>query len=130
MCGYLKGGERMVTATKTKKSLPRDYMAVARCIGVGKENAILMSDIMTIANIKDKRYAFTIIEKLINNHGLPIVASKKGTHRGYYYPTNDSEFISAITSLENGIESLRKRHSNLVDNYINIMYKNNQLKEK
>lgn len=103
-----------------KKNLPKEYMTVARCIRVGKENATLLSDIMRIANIKDRRYAYSIIERLINRYGLPIIASKKGEYKGYYYPANQSEFIEALTTLERNINSMNKRHDNLIENYAGV----------
>ena len=41
---------------------------------------------MILANIRDNRQAYLIIEELINKYGYVIVASRRGKHRGYYYP--------------------------------------------
>jgi len=116
MCGYLRGGETM-NMLLNNKNLPEDYRIVANCLRVGKSNAIRLSDIMDIADIKDRRYAYSIIERLINRYNLPIVASKRGEHKGYYYPADKDEFIEAITSLEKNIDSMNKRHNNLIENY-------------
>lgn len=41
---------------KNIKSLPEKYKVVADIIRVGKENATLLSDIMMIADIDDRRH--------------------------------------------------------------------------
>jgi len=102
------------------KNLHGDYRIVANCLRVGKSNAIRLSDIMEIADIKDRRYAYSIIERLINRYNLPIVASKRGEHKGYYYPADKDEFIEAISSIERHIDSMNKRHDNLIKNYSEI----------
>lgn len=104
--------------TKTKeRSLPEKYKVVADIIRVGKRNATLLSDIMNVAHIKDERQAYIIIENLINKHGYPIVASRKGKYRGYYYPANKSEFDEARETFESSIISMQKRYNNLIKNY-------------
>ena len=42
---------------------------MADSIRVGKSSATLLSDIMSIADIKDRRTAYQIIEELIVKHG-------------------------------------------------------------
>lgn len=100
-----------------EKNLPEKYKIVANLIRVGKRNAIVLTDIMSLANISDRRQAYTIIENLINKHGYPIVASRKGKYRGYYYPANKSEFDEARETFESSIISMQKRYNNLIKNY-------------
>lgn len=100
-----------------EKNLPEKYKIVANLIRVGKRNAIVLTDIMSLANISDRRQAYTIIENLINKHGYPIVASRKGKYRGYYYPANKKEFEEAKQTFKKAINSMDKRYKNLIKNY-------------
>lgn len=107
-------------AEKSKqKSLPVSYKNVASVIPVGKSNAILMKDIASITSISDNRNLYAIIENLIVNYGYPIVASRKGEHRGYFYPSNQRELEEAKTTLRNTINSLEKRYKSITVNYKN-----------
>lgn len=107
-----------MTMVKDKKSLPsHKYQVVVDCIRVGKPNAILLSDIMIIADIQDRRNAYSIIEELINKYGYVIGASKSGIHKGYYYPETDKEFNEVVHTFNKTIQSLKKRHDNLLINY-------------
>lgn len=99
------------------KELPTRYEVVADSIRVGKENAILLDDIMIIANIRDKRNAYIIIEQLIVKHGYPIVASRKGEFKGYYIPSNKDEFTEAKKTFKNSINSMNKRYLSLIENF-------------
>jgi len=103
-------------AEKSTKKLPTKYKNVASVIPVGKDKAIILDDIMTICNIKDKRDIYTIIEQLIVKHGYPIAASKKGV-KGYFYPSNQRELEQAAHTLKTSITSLKKRHDALKENY-------------
>lgn len=99
------------------KYLPKKHKIVAQSIRVGKENATLLSDICSIADINDKRQAYTIIEDLINKYGYTIVASRNGKHRGYFIPANDREFQEAIKTFKSEFSSMQKRYENLLNNY-------------
>lgn len=105
----------MITALKDY--LPEKHEIVAQSIREGKENATLLSDIMIIADIKDRRKAHQIIEDLINLHGYVIGASKHGENRGYYKPANEAEFNEIAGTFQQSIKSMRKRYKNLIINY-------------
>ena len=92
---------------------------MADSIRVGKSNATLLSDIMSIADIKDRRTAYQIIEELIVKHGYPIVASRKGEHKGYYIPANQKELEEAKRTFKNAIDSMNNRYVCIVNNYEN-----------
>lgn len=102
---------------KQKNDLPERYRVVANTIREGKHNATLLSDIMVVADIQDRRQAYSIIESLINNYGYPIVASRNGEYKGYYFPSDQREFEEAIKTFESNIKSMKKRHINLINNY-------------
>src|SRR5690625_2047493 len=96
------------------------YQVLADSIGVGKPNATLMSDIMSITGIDDRRQLYYMIEILINNYGYVILASRRGQHKGYYYPSNDHEFNDGIRPLRSTVDSTNKRKRNVVKNYKNM----------
>src|SRR5690625_4207783 len=102
---------------KKLKTLPEKHRIVAQSIRVGKENATLLSDIMILADIKERRQAYQIIEDLINKHGYPIVASRSGDYRGYFIPANDKEFQEIVETFKTTIDSMNKRYENLLNNY-------------
>lgn len=104
-------------ATEKKNNLPEKYKAVVSCIRVGKENATLLSDICSIANIESERQAYSIIEQLVNRYGYPIVASRSGKYRGYFIPANDREFYKALRTFRAEYMSMIERYNNLLDNY-------------
>ena len=104
------------------KSLPEKYRIVAESIRVGKRNATLLSDIMMIADIKDRRQAYIIIEDLINKYGYVIGASKKGKHRGYYIPANEKEFKEVAEHFKLSVDSMNNRYMNLLKNYSVLIY--------
>lgn len=110
---------------KNRKNLPVKYKVVADCIRVGKINAILLSDIMIIADIQDRRNAYIIIEELINKYGYVIGASKTGEYKGYFIPANDDEFSEVIHTFNQTIGSLNKRYENLLINYKEMKRKEN-----
>lgn len=108
----------MSVATKEiNKSLPPKYKAVVSALREGKENATLLSDIMMIADIQDRRQAYQIIEDLIIKYGYCIAGNKKGEFKGYYLITNKSELKETLGSLNTTIQSLMKRHKMLLLNY-------------
>jgi len=102
---------------KNTKNLPEKYRIVAESIRVGKRNATLLSDIMILADIKDKRQAYLIIEELINKYGYVIGASKTGKYKGYYIPANEREFKEVAEQFKRSVDSMKKRYQNLLDNY-------------
>lgn len=102
---------------KHKNTLPEKYKVVADSIQVGKENSILLSDIMIIADIEDRRQAYNIIQQLIVKYEYPIIASKKTNNRGYFYPANQYELEEARSTLNNSITSLKNRYNALLKNY-------------
>lgn len=106
----------MTTCAK-EKYLPEKYKVLADSIRVGKENAILLDDLMIIAGIQEKRSAYQIIEDLINHYGYVIGASKTGVHKGYYIPANEKEFNEMAHTFENSINSMTRRHRNLLINF-------------
>lgn len=112
----LKGGED-VTSNKNRENLPEKHKVVADSIRVGKENATLLSDIMIIADIDDRRQAHTIIEQLINNYGYVIGANRTGKFKGYYKPANDREFLEIASTFKKTVNSMNKRYNNLLINY-------------
>jgi len=99
------------------KCLPEKHKVVADCIQIGKENATLLSDIMIIADINDRRQAHIIIEQLINDYGYVIGASRKGEHKGYYIPANDREFKEITDTFKATVDSMKTRYKNLIRNY-------------
>lgn len=105
-----------VVAEKSKKKMPTKYKNVASVIPVGKDKAIILDDIMTFCDIKDKRDAYLIIESLIIKYGHPIVASKTD-RKGYFYPSNEAELKQAADTLKSSITSLKKRHDALQENF-------------
>lgn len=109
----------MTTCSKTQKHLPEKYKVLADSIRVGKENAILLDDLMIIAGIEDKRSAYQIIEDLIVKHGYVIAGSKQGQHKGYYVPQNEAEFNEVIHTFKTTINSMQKRHDSLHRNFKN-----------
>jgi len=106
-----------MTNCRNRKKLPEKYRIVADSIRVGKQNAILLSDIMIIADIQDRRNGYLIIEELINKHGYVIGASKKGVHRGYYIPADEREFQEVARTFKQSVDSMHKRYRSLLDNY-------------
>lgn len=102
---------------KTQKNLPELHKTVGSLIRVGKENATLLSDIMSICGISDRRQAYQIIEDLIIKYGYPIVASKQGEYKGYFLPANTEEFQEAAATMRTTIESMKKRYNKLIENY-------------
>lgn len=100
-----------------EKHLSEKYQVVADCIRVGKQNATLLSDIMTIADIKERRKAYQIIEDLINQYGYVIGASKHGEYKGYYKPANEAEFKEIAETFKQSINSMDRRYKNLLINY-------------
>lgn len=117
MCGYLKGGERMVTATKTKKSLPHKYRLVADVLGEGKQSAKTTKNIMQATGLKSKRDVMEIIERLIIKYGYIIGSSRQGEHKGYYLIQNKSELKETLFTFNNQIQSMLKRYKALQANY-------------
>lgn len=107
----------MTAVKEQKKALPVKHKVVADIIRVGKENATLLSDIMILADIRDHRQAYLIIEELINKYGYVIVASRRGKHRGYYYPANEYEFKEAVKPFRSSVNSMQKRYNNLIRNF-------------
>lgn len=107
----------MTAVKEKKKALPVKHKVIADIIRVGKENATLLSDIMILANIRDNRQAYLIIEELINKYGYVIVASRRGKHRGYYYPANECEFKEAVKPFRSSVNSMQKRYNNLIRNF-------------
>lgn len=101
-----------------QKNLPELHKTVGSLIRVGKENATLLSDIMSICGISDRRQAYQIIEDLIIKYGYPIVASKQGIYKGYYIPATTKEFEEAAATIRTTIESMKKRYTKLAENYI------------
>lgn len=99
------------------KNLPEPHKTVASLIRVGKVNATLLSDIMSIAEIEDRRTAYKVIEDLINKHGYVIGASKSGEFKGYYIPANEAEFQEVVYSFKRTINSMKARYENLKNNY-------------
>lgn len=106
-----------MSGKSNKKCLPEKHRIVADSIRVGKENATLLSDIMMIANIDDRRQAYIIIEQLINDYGYVIGASRKGTFRGYYKPANEREFEEIASTFKRSVDSTKKRYKSLINNY-------------
>lgn len=102
---------------KKGPSLPKTHKIVAQSIRVGKENATLLSDIMSIANIDNQRTAYKIIQDLINKFGYVIVASRSGQHKGYFYPANEREFQRALRTFRAEYMSMIIRYNNLLTNY-------------
>lgn len=97
--------------------LPEKYKVVADSIRVGKENATLLSDIMILTDIRDRRQAHQIIESLINEFGYVIGASKSGKYKGYYIPANEREFQEVADHFKSVVDSMNKRYQNLLNNY-------------
>ena len=107
-----------MTATKTKKRvLPSNHKTVAGILREGKTNATLMSDIMSIAGINDRRQMYQIIEELIVKYGYCIAGSKKGEYKGYYIISNKGELIETLNSLNSTIQSMMTRHKKLQENF-------------
>lgn len=106
-----------MTTTIKKQCLPEKYKVVADSIRVGKENATLLSDIMIIAQIDDRRQAHQIIESLINDYGYVIGASRNNP-KGYYIPANEREFVEIIGTFKRTINSMDNRYKNLINNYL------------
>lgn len=106
-----------MTTCREEEYLPKKYKVLADSIRVGKQNAILLDDLMIIAQISDKRSAYQIVEDLINKHGYVIGASKTGEHKGYYIPANEEEFNEVVYRFRNTINSMEKRHKNLLINF-------------
>lgn len=111
----------MTTCNKTEKHLPLKYKVLADSIRVGKQNAILLDDLMIIAGIEDKRSAYQIIETLIVMHGYVIAGSKQGEYKGYYIPENEAEFNDVIHTFKSTINSMQKRHDSLQRNFSKTM---------
>jgi len=108
----------MTKETQKTKAFPSlKHRIVAESIRTGKHNATLLSDIMIIADIEDKRQAYTIIEELINDYGYVIGASKSGKYRGYYIPASRREFVEVASQFKQSINSMNKRYENLLNNY-------------
>lgn len=99
------------------KNLPHKHKIVAQSLRVGKENSMLLSDIMTIARIDERRKAYQIMEDLVNKHGYAICANRKGKHKGYFIPGNDDEFKEVAGQFKSSIDSMNKRYENLLINY-------------
>ena len=107
-----------VVKEKTINNLPTEkHRIVAESIRVGRHNATLLSDIMSIAEIDDRRTAYQIIEDLINKYGYVIVASRSGEYKGYFYPANEMEFRKYAKTFKQSIDSMKKRYNNLINNY-------------
>lgn len=106
-----------MTLCKQQKDLPEKYKVLADSIRVGKENAILLDDLMIIADIQDKRSAYQIIEELIVKHGYVIGASKRGVHKGYYIPADEKEFKEVLHTFRSAITSMERRHKSLIKNF-------------
>src|SRR5699024_1854507 len=104
-------------AAAKQKDLPELHQTVGSLIRVGKKNATLLSDICSIANIKDKREAYKIIEDLILKYDYTIVGSRKGKYKGYFIPANEKELREALHTVRNEYTSIRKRHNKLIENY-------------
>lgn len=109
-----------MTSYKDINSLPEKHKVVADCIRVGKENATLLSDIMMIADIDDRRQAHQIIESLINDYGFVIGANRTGKFKGYYKPANEKEFQEIADTFKKTVDSMNKRYNNLLNNYNNL----------
>lgn len=108
----------MQAIQEREKHLPTEkHRIVAESIRVGRQNATLLSDIMSIAEIDDRRTAYQIIEDLINDYGYVIVASRSGKYKGYFYPANEMEFRKYAKTFKQSIDSMKKRYNNLINNY-------------
>lgn len=101
----------------TEKELPETYQMLADIIPFGKQNALNLDTIMKLCDIKEKRNAYEIIERLIVEHGYTILASRKGSFRGYFIPKNEQEFKENIKPFKQTINSMNKRHKALLDNF-------------
>lgn len=106
-----------MSVTKPKDYLPEKHRIVAESIREGIENATLLSDIMVVAGISERRHAHIIIEDLINHYGYVILANRKGQHRGYFVPKDDKEFQAVVSSFKSNISSMNRRYSNLLLNH-------------
>jgi len=113
----MKGGEKMTLCKENKNTLPVKHQIVGNLIRKGKENATLLSDIMIVADIQDRRNAYQIIEDLVVKHGYVIGGSKSGEFKGYYIPANDKEFNEIAHTFKNTIGSMNKRYTSLLSNY-------------
>lgn len=110
----------IATAEKTKKSLPPNHKAVASILREGKENATLMSDIMSITGIKDSRQMYQIIEDLIIKYGYCIAGNKSGKFKGYYLIINKTELQETLRTMNATIQSMLNRHKQLEKNFIEL----------
>ena|SRR5699024_2669173 len=112
----LERGENM-TKTMTKKELPYRYQMLADILPVGKQNAITLDTIMKLCDIKEKRNAYEIVERLIIEHGYVILASRKGEFKGYFIPENEAEFKENVKPFIQSIQSMNRRHNALLENF-------------
>ena len=109
--------------SKNTKNLPVKHKIVANLIRVGKENATLLNDIISIAELRDRRQAHIIIEELINDYGYVIGASKTGKYKGYYIPADEKEFKEIAGTFKRSVDSMNKRYKNLLSNYNKLQKK-------
>lgn len=110
----------MSVKAKEKKYLPLKHKAVASVLRQGKEKATLMSDIMSLTDIKEERQMYQIIEDLIVKYGYCIAGNKSGAFKGYYIISNESELGETLHTMEKTIKTMAKRHEKLRENYKSI----------
>lgn len=108
----------MQTVKGQKKYLPETYRAVAGVLREGKAEAVTSKDIVMLTGVASKRDVHEIIEQLIVQHGYVIGSSRAGNHRGYYLISNATELQESLTTYNNQIQSMMKRHKKLNQNYI------------
>ena len=105
---------------KKRESMPKVHERFANLLREGKEQATLMSDIMSVLNIQDRRQAYQIVEDLINKYHYPIGANRSGEHRGYFLISTEDELEEVVTVQRASVESEMKKIDNTIRNFRSI----------
>lgn len=88
---------------------------VLNAIREGRENKISSKELERLTGLKRRAIA-SIIERLIVEYSIPILASRDHLDYGYYIPANRDELLTGIKPFENQVKEMRKRVNALLEN--------------
>lgn len=87
-----------------------NYKRVFNLLRIGSDNAMTCKEISRLLNLTP-RTVRECIRNLILKYKIPIIAKRKGNNRGYFIPSNDSELLQGIITLESQLTEEEKRLS-------------------
>lgn len=95
----LRGGEGELCSVAERRILD--------LLPSGRENAISMPRLAELVCVSTRELQ-SLIQHLINDHGI-MIASATGKNHGYFYPETAEEYRAAVDQLKHRIISLARR---------------------